>query len=277
MKRCMIFMFLLSALLLALCFPAQALSAPYGRGFDSEQEMITALQSYIDHFPNEHPHGADFVRVNRECGRHLEKRQVIIPRLAGFALESCSYRETSWDNGVNYCNFDFQNAEEEIGVVVYYALDAESRQDWIRTQQKLWKAKTIEEGDHNGSHYYAFRANDPYRSQYFLIIGDALVNVFDSQPFQESRIDLLHFKKTDLMLPVFVGDEEAEATTTTSSVSTTEEDIATTTIGVSTTEAEAAATPSGVSIPAAWIICGIAIALAGFAGCFIWARKRARP
>ena len=289
MKRRMVFVFLLSALLLASCFTAQALEPPYGSGiFYSEQEMIASLRAYIDDFPNGHPHSSDFVRVNTEFNHyHLEKRQVILPRLTGFELESCSYADSYWDSGVNYCHFSFENAEEAIHLFIYYHMRAKDMPNSIDSLKRQYsKLKTIQEGNYNGMYYYAYREKDTGRNLYDLIIGDALVTVYDSQPFQESRIDLIHYEKTGLMLPVFVFDDDYVISTT-SVIEETTEEIVTGTSGFfeetapaqpePVTDEEVAASPSGSAMTGVWICCGISIALVGFAGCVIWRRKENRP
>lgn len=205
----LMFVLIVLFLLLTTNLTVHALTPPHSWDFHSISEMMDSLKEYIANFPN---NGDLFIGDDTKNypGLNLEQRIVIIPKinLPGFSLISCSYANSNWQSGVNYCFFDFQDAlRNEIRFLIYYHRDIKNMESFLG-EPYLQDGETmiIEEGIHNGISYYSCTYSNDKRSysRYNLAIGNVLVNVIDSTPFTESRIDNFVFEQTDLLLPVYI-------------------------------------------------------------------------
>ena len=208
--KCLFVLTILS-LLAASCMTVYAMQPLpyYDKEFSNEQDMIDSLRTYIENYPNEYLYPS---KLENHLGVHLEHRRVILPRItdSDFVLESCGYAESrayiGTIFGVNSCYYRFVNESgDRVLITIDYGENAEQIKNWINSWKK--NGWTIKEGVYKGVYYYAYKFDEQgwyYDgwNRYCLTIGDLLISVYDYKPFQESRIDLFTFEKTDLLLPV---------------------------------------------------------------------------
>jgi len=191
---------------------AYALQPPYSSpSFDNENDLLESLKMYIEYYP-----------YKDECrkGCHVEQRRIIVPKIADpdYYMESCNYADAYWGSGVNYAFFEFLSDNPEqlntgympqrIGILIYYYNPNIKISTGSKYKSPYEKAK-ITKGTYKGIPYYACnykQKNGEEYSRYNLMYGDILIDVYDSWPFTENRIDLISFEETEILLPVFIKE-----------------------------------------------------------------------
>jgi len=271
--KCLFFI-AVSLLILTLCMTAYAMTPPYGYATNDINDMRVNLEKYISYYPEGSERGDTGYGQSSPESR-LEHRRVVLVDVEdpSLSLRWCGYRERAWGSGVNYIFAEFAETLDyeippDMTVTLYYDYDDPSVVYQNHDSGDFIVSMTVEEGIYNGMPYSAatkINRNGVEFSMTQLVVGDILVTIYDSGPFAESRLGLLRFEETDMMLPVYILEQTGE----------TEKND---TVGDGAKQDEISVEKPDSRV---WMYFGIAVALIGAAGCVtIWKvrsqRKRFR-
>lgn len=248
-----------------------AIAPPYGYVTDDESDLMASFKEYVDYYPTGVEKGELGYGQSRQ-GYRLEQRRVIWPKVAdpNFTVQSCGYGESRWGDGVNYTYTSFtetSNISEtpNIRVILYYDYS-----DPVEVYKTYFfnvdeEADMVaEEGFYNGMPYYAYtyinKLDGSHYCVYNLVMGDILINVHDAEPFSENRVGLIQYEETEILLPVYVNEQDYISNQIETPIETLDQ--------------------NGLFIKqidlCVWMYCGIAVTLIGLVGYVVWIKVHKR-
>lgn len=240
-------------LLLVPCLTAYGMAPPHGYGTENgNDDLMANLEKHIDDLWGEYiennPDGGD---ASSGQGYHLEYRQVILPVAdASLNLGWCEYRERNYGSGVNYTYHTYYYGEADtnnpadITVTIYYSYDDPNKAYKNHNKSSYIVSMTVTDGEYNGMPYSAatkINKDGVEFTQYNLVRGNLFIVISDLGPFNESRLASFSFEETELVLPVFVNEQNY--------------------------------IQGQGSKTFLWVLCGVAVLLIGY---FAWTKRRRR-
>lgn len=192
-------------------FCVSAETPPYSEGFESENEMLTALSKYAEEYPDNT--GLNLSR-NIPAGYHLEYRQILSLDIEVDALipKYYSFAESQYCQGVDYTftSYDYENSYSGvIRTLVYYGYNSDEVKIVLDNAKIKDEVSTFDEGNINGNSCLickSFENCDPPRIDYYLALDECLIHIISTDPDIEDLLSKVKTYYTDVYIPIEIKD-----------------------------------------------------------------------